>query len=150
MPAAAQISQLVVYNSVKCKRKVDSSQPATQKPVRHSRKQETPLPLYVGLLLHATTRKKSVIERFGLSVSYDRVLSFSAEVAHAACSVYRTQNAVIPLTLHTGVFTAGAVDNIDHNPSSTTSHSSFHGTGISLMQTFDTSSSVAKTSNLHY
>jgi hypothetical protein len=32
------------------------------------------------------------------------------------------------------VFTTAAVDNIDHNPSSTTSKSSFHGTGISIFQ----------------
>ena len=33
-----------------------------------------------------------------------------------------------------GLFTVGALDNLDHNPSSTTSKSSFHGTGISLLQ----------------
>ena len=32
------------------------------------------------------------------------------------------------------LFTVGALDNLDHNPSSTTSQSSFHGTGISLFQ----------------
>jgi hypothetical protein len=32
------------------------------------------------------------------------------------------------------VFKTSAVDNIDHNPSSTTSKESFHGTGISLLQ----------------
>jgi hypothetical protein len=32
--------------------------------------------------------------------------------------------------LRQGVFTTAAVDNVDHNPSSTTSKSSFHGTGI--------------------
>ena len=34
----------------------------------------------------------------------------------------------------TGVFTTAAVDNTDHNPSSTTSQGSFHGTAISLLQ----------------
>ena len=33
-----------------------------------------------------------------------------------------------------GLFTIGALDNLDHNPSSTTSKGSFHGTGISLFQ----------------
>ena len=32
------------------------------------------------------------------------------------------------------VFTLAAVDNIDHNPSSATAKSLFHGTGISLFQ----------------
>ena len=36
--------------------------------------------------------------------------------------------------LNGGVFTTAAVDNIDHNPSPTNSHDSFHGTGISLFQ----------------
>ena len=31
-------------------------------------------------------------------------------------------------------FTTGAVDNIDHNPSSTTADDLFHGTAIYLMQ----------------
>ena len=33
-----------------------------------------------------------------------------------------------------GLFTVGALDNLDHNPSSTTAKDSFHGTGISLFQ----------------
>ncbi|VDI47352.1 Hypothetical predicted protein, partial [Mytilus galloprovincialis] len=33
-----------------------------------------------------------------------------------------------------GLFTTAAVDNIDHNPSSTTAKTSFHGTGISIFQ----------------
>ena len=32
------------------------------------------------------------------------------------------------------VFTVGALDNLDYNPSSTTSVGSFYGTGISVMQ----------------
>jgi len=143
VPGAVQISQLIVFNSVKHQRHRDVNEPLVSSASigsRHSRCRETPLPLYLGLLIHATTRKKSLVDRFadlGLSVSYDRVLSVSSEIASAACSVYHAKEAVVPSTLHTGVFTVGAVDNIDHNPSSTTAHSSFHGTGISLMQTGD-------------
>ena len=39
-----------------------------------------------------------------------------------------------PSKLREGLFTTAAVDNIDHNPSSTTSSDSFHGTAISLVQ----------------
>ena len=39
-----------------------------------------------------------------------------------------------PPKLRRGLLTTGAVDNIDHNPSSTTAKDSFHCTGISLMQ----------------
>ena len=34
--------------------------------------------------------------------------------------------------MHRGLFTVGALENLDHNPSSTASQSSFHGTGISM------------------
>jgi len=140
VPGAVQISQLIVFNTVKHQRQRDENECSASKGTRHSRTHETPLPLYIGLLVHATTRKKSLVNRFadlGLSVSYDRVLSVSSEIARAACSVYHAKEAVVPSTLHSGVFTVGAMDNIDHNPSSTTAHSSFHGTGISLMQTGD-------------
>lgn len=43
-------------------------------------------------------------------------------------------NCVCPPHLTSGVFTTAAVDNIDHNPRSTTANYSFHGTGISLIQ----------------
>ncbi len=39
-----------------------------------------------------------------------------------------------PPRLRSGLFTTGAVDNVDHNPSSTTAKDSFHGTGVSLVQ----------------
>ena len=39
-----------------------------------------------------------------------------------------------PLNLNCGLFTVGALDNIDYNLSSTTGQRSFHGTGISLFQ----------------
>jgi len=36
--------------------------------------------------------------------------------------------------MRSGLFTVAAVDNLDYNPSATTTKDSFHGTGISLMQ----------------
>jgi hypothetical protein len=44
------------------------------------------------------------------------------------------ENVVYPNNLTINIFTTAAVDNIDHNPSSTTARGSFHGTGISLHQ----------------
>ena len=54
-----------------------------------------------------------------------------------------------------GLFTTAAVDIIDHNPSSTSAHDSFHGTVISLFQHPDDSFSevqrnvATKTDNTH-
>ena len=39
-----------------------------------------------------------------------------------------------PACLQKGLLTIGALDNLDHNPSSTTAVNAFHGTGISLFQ----------------
>ena len=41
---------------------------------------------------------------------------------------------VCPSQLRHGLFTVGALDNLDHNPSSTTATDVFHGTGIRLFQ----------------
>ena len=48
--------------------------------------------------------------------------------------MFHTEQVVCLPTLHGGVFTTAAMDNIDHNPSSTTTKDLFHGIGISLIQ----------------
>lgn len=80
------------------------------KPVaqRHNRNRETPLPIYIALKLHAETRKRGLIGSL--------------------------HDLGLPPQAVSGVFTTAAVDNIDHNPSSTTACGSFHGTAISLLQ----------------
>ena len=50
------------------------------------------------------------------------------------CETFEKEGVVCPPKLLNNVFTTAAVDNIDHNPSSTTATDSFHGTGISIMQ----------------
>ena len=44
------------------------------------------------------------------------------------------EKTVCPPTFRKGLFTYGAINNIDHNPSSSTSQSSLHKTGISLFK----------------
>ena len=48
--------------------------------------------------------------------------------------IYNRDGVVCPSKLCDGMLTTTTVDNIDHNPSSTSSHDSFHGTAISLVQ----------------
>ena len=55
-------------------------------------------------------------------------------IATSTCERFREDGVVSPACLRKGLFTVGSLDNLDHNPSSTTSQSSFHGTGISLFQ----------------
>ena len=68
----------------------------------------------------------------GLSVSYDRVLEISAAMGNRVCEQYHGDAVVCTPNLLQGLFTTAAVDNIDHNTSSTTVTSSFHRTGISI------------------
>ena len=58
----------------------------------------------------------------------------SSECGNKICYHYQQENVVCPPQLKGDLFTTAEVDNIDHNPSSTISHDSFHATGISLFQ----------------
>ena len=132
--AALSIAQLLKFNSVKHSRLGESTKSSN---IRHSTAQETPLPMYIGLVVHAHTRKRDLIDRLsnvGVSITYDRILRLSAQLGEAAIQQFNREQVVCPSKLRGGVFTTAAVDNIDHNPSSTTSKASFHGTGISLFQ----------------
>ncbi len=87
--------------------------------------------------MHARTRKRDLIDTLfdlGLSVSYDRVMEISMAINNRVCEQYKQDGDVCPPNLRQGLLTVGAVDNIDHNPSSTTASVSFHGTGMSLFQ----------------
>ena len=55
-------------------------------------------------------------------------------LASAVSGHFENEGIVCPANLRKGLFTVGALDNIDHNPSSTTAHSSFHGTAMSAFQ----------------
>ena len=70
----------------------------------------------------------------GLSISYDRVLRLSTEMGNRVCQRFHVEQVVCPPMLKGSVFTTGAVEYLDHNPSATTANNSFHGTGISLLQ----------------
>ena len=58
----------------------------------------------------------------------------SADLGNSVITHYESVGSVCHPNLKLGVFTTSAVDNIDHNPSATSSKGSFHGTGISLFQ----------------
>ena len=105
--------------------------------MHHSKTRETPLSVYLGALLHFQTRKKDLVDKLfhlGLCISNDRVLEISSNLANTLCQIYEEEGSVCPLTLKNDIFTTAAVDNIDHNPSSTTAKDSFHGTSLSLFQ----------------
>lgn len=98
---------------------------------------EPPVPVYLSLKVHSEIRKKELVDilhKLGLGISYKRVMSISTDIANSVCKKFHAYWVVVPPKLHPHAFTIGAVDNTDHNPSSTTARDSFHGTSISLMQ----------------
>ena len=96
--AALSISQLIVSNAIKGPRRTMASG-ACQKShfVRHALNQETPLAIYVGLMLHSATRKKKLVDkcnRLGLSISYDRVNQISTKLGNSVCTLYNSEHLI--------------------------------------------------------
>ncbi len=88
-------------------------------------------------MIHTKTRKRALVDtlfNLGLCIPYDRVLDISTELGNLICNRYEVEKAVCPPHLKDGLLTTAAIDNIDLNPSSTSAHDSFHGTGTSLFQ----------------
>ena len=82
-------------------------------------------------------RSKKLIDQLNelcINISYDGVLQLENTIAHSMCQQFQVDNIVCPSQLRKGFFISGALDNVDHNPSSTTAQSAFHGTAISLVQ----------------
>ena len=127
---ALSLSQLIMFNCIN--RSKESS-----KSLHHLKSRETPLPVYLGMMVHCQTCKRDLVDKLfhlGLSVSYDRVLAISTSLANGLNEQYEEQGVVCPPALCKNLYTTAAVDSIDHNPSATTAKNSFHGTGISLFQ----------------
>ena len=134
IPAALAIAQMLKFNCIKHNRAHPTTGLVT---ARHSAAQETPVPTYVWIMLHAHTRKMELVDRLshmGVSISYTRVLELSAQMGNSACQQFHREQSVCSPKLRSNVFTTSAMDTIDHNASSTTVKGSFHCTAISLLQ----------------
>lgn len=91
------LSQTILFNS---KKRVNNAKPTIKK--RHVR--EPPLPLYIGLNIHTTTRSKTLINKLyqmGLCISYDRVLEVEEWLATSASERY--DGHVVPACLKNGI-----------------------------------------------
>ena len=99
---------------------------------------EPQLAVFLALDLHSETRSKKLVNmlhKYKLTVSYEKVLSMEVCFAQAiAQQTRKNADIVCPTNLRRQIFTVAALDNLDHNPTSRTASSSFHGTGISLFQ----------------
>ena len=88
--------------------------------------------------MHGLTRKRTLVDTFfslGMCVSYDRLLQITADMAEGInCTRFEADNVVCPPKMRRVHFTTGAVDNVDHNPTSAAARDSCHGTSISIIQ----------------
>ena len=69
--AGISLAQLLMFNNTEHARAISSAT------IRHNQAKETPLAIYIALVIYAETRKITLIDKFhqlGLCISYDRVL----------------------------------------------------------------------------
>ena len=127
------LAHLLWFNAVKIKRRLDGF-------VGHSKTNEPPLPVRVGLMVHSKTRKKSLVENLakeGLRISYKSVEEIESWITKQLCFKYNEDEIICPLTLQYGLFKVAAIDIIDPDPSSTRTNSFFYCTIISIFQYLD-------------
>ena len=135
--ACLTVAQLLVFNTIFRFRDNSGSATDAIHHTHHVRNRECHLPLYAALKIHGATREKSLIDtvyKLGICISYDRLLSISTGITNSVIDRYDRDSMVCPSKLRDGIFTTAAIDNIDHNPNSTSSHDSFHGTPVYLVQ----------------
>ena len=133
--AAKTVSQIIMY-SYRAKKQA-SKQKATNAMVRrHNKARETPVPVYIGLLLYATVRAKTLIQKLfvlGISISYDRCVDICNHIATSLIDRYE-RDGVFTGNARKGLFTVIAKDNIDVNSKSTKVSTHFHGISMTIMQ----------------
>ena len=94
--ASNSICQLMVFNSVKNARNMNSSAHANQKHMY-----EMPVPLYITMKIHAVTRSRNLIDTLfslGICVSYDRFLRLTSDISNALCKQFNNDGVVCPCT----------------------------------------------------
>ena len=127
------ISQTLMYNF---RLNRDKKKPSLYK--RHDRAKETPFPLYVAVKVYSASRSKTLLNWLyfcaGLSISYNRLLDVTKDMASRMLAQYEHDGVFIPRNLLKNVFTIFAKDNIDSNARSTTATKHYHGTSLSIFQ----------------
>ncbi|CAC5392606.1 unnamed protein product [Mytilus coruscus] len=123
------LAQLLMFNQHSNTQNVSHS-------FRHSAYLDTPFVRNLDYLSAKTRKRQLMIHYFnmGNASRTDRVLQISTQLGETEVERYLNEGYFCPLLLKGKVFYHSWVDNIDHNQSSTTSKSSFHGTGISIFQ----------------
>ena len=105
--AALSLAQLIEFNGVKRKGR------ETAICRRHTLSRETPLPVYLGLMVHSKTRMKIIIEKLaklGLSITYNRISEIQELVMKQEVEQFDEIGLVCPKNLNPKIFTTAAID----------------------------------------
>ena len=99
-----------MFNAVKRISKAAKSIP------RHIRWRETPQSLLLAMKVYIKTGKESLVDMLAervLSISYDRLRTFSIDIANSVIEHWNKEGVVVPPQAVKGVFTTGNTDNVD-------------------------------------
>ena len=105
--AALSLAQLIEFNGVKRKGR------ETAICRRHTLSRETPLLVYLGLMVHSKTRMKIIIEKLaklGLSITYNRISEIQELVMKQEVEQFDEIGLVCPKNLNPKIFTTAAID----------------------------------------
>ena len=128
---ALSVSQLIMFSYKKQSKIVQTSLAN----LRHLKKRETPLPLYVGLKL-MTMRAKTIIQKVylqGICISYDRCLGIYNNIGVFMVEKY-DNDGVFTRNSRKNLFTIIVKDNTDVNSKSTKVGQHNHGISMTIMQ----------------
>ena len=131
---ALSVSQLIMFSYKKQSKIVQTIQTSLAN-LRHLKKRETPLPLYVGLKL-MTMRAKTIIQKVylqGICISYDRFLGIYNNIGVFMVEKY-DNDGVFTRNSRKNLFTIIAKDNTDVNSKSTKVGQDNHGISMTIMQ----------------
>ena len=112
---SVNIAQLIRFNCVKKKRREGITE------LRHS-KNEPPLPVIIGLMVHVKTGKQKLVEELssqGVCIR-KQVREMRRSISNQVCRKYNSVF-VCPSKLQYNLFTISAIDNVEHNPTLFTS-----------------------------
>ena len=105
---------------------------------RHDQSKETPFSLYIAMKIYSHSRSKTMINWLhfcaGISISYNRLLDITRDLANQILHQYKHDRVFIPFNLKKTIFTIIAKCNINHNARSTTATKHYHGTSFSVFQ----------------
>ena len=104
------LGQLISYNT-------SSKRQGNTDILRHSKKSETPFPLYLGIQTYLTTGKEIMDKHHhnGLMPSYDTIKRFATDIANTLIDKWRSDGVVLPPNAIKNVFICFGLDNIDWN-----------------------------------